>query len=74
MKTEPKENKKGRLIVRNINYDLKEKHLKLLFEKYGEVKEVAVPIKLENNLNKGFAFVQFVKKEDAEKAIKALNG
>ena len=51
------ENKKGRLIVWNINFDLKEKHIWLLFQKFGEIKEVAVPVKLENNLNKGYAFV-----------------
>lgn len=32
--------KKGRIIIRNLVYDIREKHLRKLFEKYGEIVEV----------------------------------
>jgi len=54
----------GRVIVRNIQYDFKELHIRKFFEKYGEVTEVNVPMKTDL-LNRGFAFVEFGKKEGA---------
>ena len=56
-KPAPSNDKKGRLIVRNINFDLREKHLRILFQKFGKLTDVNVPVKPENNLNKGFGFV-----------------
>lgn len=66
--------KKGRLIVRNINYDLREKHMKLLFGSKGELVDVKVPLKQENDLNKGFAFVEFKTRDEARAALESLNG
>jgi len=66
--------KKGRLIVRNINYDLREKHMKQLFAPKGEIVDIKVPLKQENDLNKGFAFVEYKTREEARKALEALNG
>lgn len=64
----------GRLIVRNIPFAIQEKTLKEWLEKVGTVKEVTVPMALDNKRNKGFAFVEYEKKNLAEKAIKSLNG
>ncbi len=33
-----------------------------------------VPIKNENNLNRGFAFIEFASKEDAATLVKEMNG
>ena len=60
--------------MRNINFDLKEKHMTALFSKYGTLKDVHVPVKKENNLNKGFAFVEFETREEARKAIEGVSG
>lgn len=64
----------GRLIVRNLQYDIREKHLIKNFAKYGQIIDVSVPLNPENNLNKGFGFVEFKSKEEAQKAIKEMNG
>jgi len=45
--------------VRNLGFDLREKHLKSAFNKYGEIREVTVPVNPSTNLNRGFAFVEF---------------
>ena len=64
----------GRIIIRNLPFDLKEQHIKSPFEKFGKILSVNVPINNTNNLNKGFAFLEFEAKADAQKAIDALNG
>ena len=33
----------GRVIVRNLNFDMKEEHLKKLFASFGVVKEINIP-------------------------------
>lgn len=60
----------GRLIIRNLVFDINEKHLKSLFTKYGEIKEISLPINPSTNKPKGFAFIQFDNKNHALKAIK----
>lgn len=67
-------NKKGRLIVRNLVFNLNETHIRKLFEPYGEIVEVNMPINNVNNKNKGFAFVQYKTRKEAVNAISKLNG
>lgn len=61
--------KAGRVIVRNLGFDLREKHLKSLFGKFGEIINIDVPLKSDNNLNRGFGFVEFKDKAMAAQAI-----
>lgn len=63
----------GRVIVRNLQFDMKEKHMRSYFEKYGKIIEVNLPIKPETGLNRGFGFVEFENKEQAQKAISAVS-
>ena len=49
--------KKSRLIIRNLVFDINEKHLRQLFQKFGEVQDIHIPLNPANNKNKGFAFV-----------------
>jgi RNA recognition motif-containing protein len=63
----------GRVIVRNIQYDMKDEHLRKVFAKYGKIVDISVPMKMENNLNRGFGFVEFETKEVAAKAIDAMH-
>lgn len=43
------------------------------FGKYGTIVEANVPVKPENNLNRGFGFIEFDSKESAQKAIDAMH-
>ena len=66
--------KQGKLIVRNLGFDLKEKHLTALFKKFGPIVEINVPLNPTTKQNRGFGFVEFEKREDAFSAITELHG
>ena len=54
-------------------FDLREKHLEKHFNKFGKIISCNVPVKNENNLNRGFGFVEFETKEEATEAVKEMN-
>jgi len=62
------------LYVGNLNFNLTNDELKNIFSVFGEVTKAAIIIDKETNRSKGFAFVEFVSKEDGEKAISSMNG
>ena len=64
----------GRLILRNLPFSITEAYLRSVLEKIGKLKELSIPIEQSKGRNKGFAFVEFEKKNISEKAIKILNG
>ena len=64
----------GRLIIRNLPFSIEESYLRSLLEKIGKLKELSIPLEESKKRNKGFAFVEFEKKNISEKAIKKLNG
>ena len=51
--------KQGKIIVRNLGFDLREKHLKAAFSKFGQIKEINVPVNPAKNTTRGFGFVEF---------------
>eukprot|EP00903_Cladosiphon_okamuranus_P014644 g13579.t1 len=62
----------GRLFVRNLPYTCTEDDLRELFESFGMLSEVHLPVD-DVKRGKGFAFVQFVIPEDAGKALNQLD-
>uniref|UniRef100_T1L1H2 RRM domain-containing protein n=1 Tax=Tetranychus urticae TaxID=32264 RepID=T1L1H2_TETUR len=64
----------GRIFVRNLYYQCKEEDLEKLFNKYGPIAEVHLPIDSETKKIKGFGFVAFVFPEHAIKAFNELDG
>ena len=44
------------------------------FSPYGEIGDIYIPRSFQNNEPRGFAFVRFVEKKDAEDALRALDG
>ncbi|CAG8464871.1 695_t:CDS:10 [Acaulospora morrowiae] len=65
--------KKSRLIVRNIPWEYREQDLLKIFSACGEVVEVSLPRKYKGGPLRGFACIQYRKREEAEKAISDLN-
>ena len=68
------EDKAGRVVLRNLQFDIKEKHLKQNFAKFGKIIDASVPLNPENSLNKGFGFIEFSTRDEARKAIQEMNG
>ncbi len=62
------------LYVGNLDFEITEDEIKLLFEQVGEVSNVRLMIDKETGRSKGFAFVQMDDTEEAVIALKTLNG
>uniref|UniRef100_A0A7N0TPI4 Eukaryotic translation initiation factor 3 subunit G n=1 Tax=Kalanchoe fedtschenkoi TaxID=63787 RepID=A0A7N0TPI4_KALFE len=60
--------------VTNLSEDTREPDLLELFRTFGAVSRVYVAIDQKTGVSRGFGFVNFVNKEDAERAINKLNG
>lgn len=62
------------IFVGSIPFKLKEKELRELFEKFGEVTSVKIVKSKVTRQNKGFAFVEMPNEDEVRKAIFELNG
>lgn len=61
------------IYVKNIQSDVSDDDLRELFEKYGEVTSAAIARDSESGKSRGFGFVNFIKHEEAAKAVEELN-
>lgn len=64
----------GRLFLRNLAYTCTEEEIKTLFEKYGPIAEVHLPIDRATKRITGIGFVTFLMPEHAVNAFNALDG
>ncbi|KAF7149385.1 hypothetical protein RHSIM_Rhsim03G0136300 [Rhododendron simsii] len=67
-------NEENSVRVTNLSEDTREPDLHELFRTFGPVSRVYVAIDQKTGMSRGFGFVNFVNKEDAERAIAKLNG
>ena len=63
-----------KLYVGNLGYDTTEADLQALFAQSGVVKSVQIIKDRDTGQSKGFGFVEMTTQEEAQNAIKALNG
>lgn len=60
----------SKILVRNIPFEAKQKEIEELFKGFGELKSVRLPKKaVGKGKHRGFAFVEFLSKENAKKAF-----
>ncbi|MCL4505089.1 MAG: RNA-binding protein [Chloroflexi bacterium] len=64
----------SRLYVGNLSYSTTEDSLRQFFTTAGEVKTAEVVMDRQTNRSKGFAFVEMMTDDGAQKAIATLNG
>lgn len=62
------------IYVGNLSYEVTEDDLKSVFDEYGSVKRVQVPMDRETGRMRGFAFVEMGSEEEEAAAIEALDG
>jgi len=68
---EGKSRASNKLVVRNVPFEASKNELKELFSAFGVLKTLRVPKKFDGS-HRGFAFVEFVSKAEAAKAMEAL--
>ncbi|XP_057325148.1 probable RNA-binding protein 19 [Microplitis mediator] len=74
LKKEEPISESGRIFVRNLAYVTTEDDLRNIFEKYGPLTEVNVPIDKDTRKSKGFGIITFMMPEHAIKAYNELDG
>ncbi|MEW5764913.1 MAG: RNA recognition motif domain-containing protein [Acidobacteriota bacterium] len=62
-----------RLFVGNLPYDVTEEELKQHFEQVGPLSYVYLPADRETGRLRGFAFIEFSEREQADEAVRRLN-
>lgn len=62
----------SKILVRNVPFQATVRELRELFCTFGELKTVRLPKKGVGSAHRGFAFVDFLTKQDAKKAFSAL--
>lgn len=65
---------KCKLFVGNLPWSMSQDAIADLFAEFGEIKEVSLITDRMTGRSKGFAFVEFVNEEDANKAVEGRNG
>ncbi|KAK1576364.1 hypothetical protein Q3G72_013264 [Acer saccharum] len=66
-----KDKSSTKLLVKNVAFEATEKDLRQLFSPFGQIKSLRLPVKFGNH--RGFAFVEFVTKQEAQNALEALS-
>uniref|UniRef100_A0A914I865 Serine/arginine-rich splicing factor 2 n=1 Tax=Globodera rostochiensis TaxID=31243 RepID=A0A914I865_GLORO len=62
------------LKVDNLPYDASVHELRRMFDRYGDIGDVYIPRDRYNNHNRGFGFVRYYSRRDAEYAVSRVDG
>lgn len=62
------------IYVGNLSYQATENDVREVFNEYGTVKRIVLPVDRETGRMRGFAFVEMTEDNDEEKAIADLDG
>jgi RNA recognition motif-containing protein len=63
-----------RIFVGNLNYRTDDESLRAAFERFGQVTEASVVMDRQTQRSRGFGFVEMPAAEQAQAAIRGLNG
>lgn len=62
------------LYIGNLSYDATEENLREIFEKYGQIRRIVLPVDRETGKRRGFAFVELVNEGQETAAMDDLDG
>lgn len=62
------------IYVSNLSFEVENSDLQALFEEFGEVSSASIILDKITRRSRGFGFVEMPKSEEAEAAIKEING
>ena len=63
-----------KICVRNVAFQANREEIKKLFSAFSEdVQEVRMPLKVQSNQHRGYAFVEFTSKAEAKKCFQELS-
>ncbi|XP_058072276.1 multiple RNA-binding domain-containing protein 1 [Magnolia sinica] len=71
LKKVDKDGSSTKIIVRNVAFEATQKDLRQLFSPFGQIKSLRLPMKFGGH--RGFAFVEYVTKQEAQNAMRALS-
>ncbi|XP_052209349.1 uncharacterized protein LOC127812867 [Diospyros lotus] len=71
VKNVDKDGSSTKLMVRNVAFEATEKDLRQLFNPFGQIKRLRLPMRF--GKHRGFAFVEYVTKQETQNALKALS-
>lgn len=60
---------KTTLLVRNLSYSCTNEDMENFFRPCGEVEQTTIPMDRTTNKSRGYGFVKFKRREDAERAM-----
>ncbi|KAI8340789.1 hypothetical protein BC941DRAFT_418185 [Chlamydoabsidia padenii] len=72
--TEEERQRSTIIFVGNLPYDYCEKDVAGMFDRYGKLVKITIPIDAVTTKNKGFAFVEFEERRDAQEAMDNFQG
>ncbi|PRP89767.1 RNA-binding region RNP-1 domain-containing protein [Planoprotostelium fungivorum] len=61
------------LLLGNLPYQMREKECEEIFIKFGKVTNVTIGLDRRTGMSRGYAFVEFLEKESAQKAAEGMN-
>jgi cold-inducible RNA-binding protein len=64
----------NKLFVGGVSWNTTDEGLREAFEKFGEVTDAVIITDRETGRSRGFGFVTFQNNDDAEKAVKSMDG
>ncbi|VDP09764.1 unnamed protein product [Soboliphyme baturini] len=67
-----KERSESTILVRNIPFQANKREITNIFNTFGELRAVRLPRKTQSSEHRGFGFIDFVSKDDAQAAFNAL--
>ena len=62
------------IYVGNLHYEVKENDLKQIMEEFGAVSSIKIISDKDSGRSKGFGFIEMDNNEEANNAIRSLNG